>query len=282
MKPIVLLSAWLALTPALFAATATFFPVADTTISPNDEALATGSTDTMIAGHLPMPDVPARALLRFDLTSLPPGAVVTSATVEVTASVVANALFAHTHLLHRISQDWTEAGAGWAETGVGGGGWENSGGDFDPASDASVPVSGTGTYSFSSTPALVATVQAWAANAGTNFGWVLRSAVEDEEGTRTGRRFFTREATANRPKLVVGYTVPPPPVTLTNARVEGANFRFEFTALPGSTYTVQSRPRVDSGAWTTVSVHPAPGSPTVIPVTHALTPTNRFYRVVSP
>lgn len=282
MKPIVLLAVWLALAPALFAATATLFPVADTTISPNDEALATGSTDTMIAGHLPMPDVPARALLRFNLTNLPPGAVVTSVSVEVTASVVASSLFAHTHLLHRISQDWTEAGAGWTDTGVGGGGWENIGGDFDPASDASVSVSGTGTYSFNSTPALVATVQAWAANAGTNFGWVLRSAVEDEAGTRTGRRFLTRESAANRPKLVVGYFVPPPPVTLTNARVAGANFRFEFTALPGASYTVESRPRVDTGAWTTVSTHPAPVSPTVIPVSHALTVSNRFYRVVSP
>lgn len=277
MKPIVLLVAWLALAPTLFAASATFTSVADTTISPDDEALADGASVTMIAGHLPNPEVASRGLFRFDLSSLPSGVVVTSATVELTASVVADPTV-NTHLLHRLTLGWTEAGASWTATG--GDFWENAGGDFDPASDASAPIAGVGTYVFASTAGLVNTVQQWATNAAVNFGWVLRSAAEDSG--RNGRRFNTREAASDRPKLVVGYFVPPPSVTLTNARVAGANFRFEFTALPGSSYTVQSRPQVDSGAWTTVSTHPAPLSPTVIPVQHALTPTNRFYRVVSP
>lgn len=281
MKFIVLLAAWLALAPALFAATATFFPVADTTISLDDGARnAGGSSVTMIAGHLPLFEAPTRGLFRFDLSSLPSGVVVTSATVELTVTKVAMPVenTPQTHLLHRLTLNWTEAGATW--DGTGGGFWENAGGDFDPVSDADRSITGLGTYVFASTPGLVSTLQQWATNASANFGWVLRSAAED--AGQTGRRFNTREAASGRPKLVVAYTVPPPPVTLTNARVAGANFRFEFTALPGSSYTVQSRPLVDSGAWTTVSTHPAPLSPTVIPVTHVLTPTNRFYRVVSP
>ena len=277
MKSLVLIAVWLALAPSLFAASATFFSVADTTISPDNEALANGASATMIAGHLPNPEVPSRALFRFDLSGLPSGVVVTSATVELTASVVADPTV-NTHLLHRLMLGWSEAGASW--TGTGGDSWENAGGDFEPASDVAAPIAGVGTYLFTSTPGLISTVQWWATNATSNFGWVLRSAAEDSG--RNGRRFNTREAASNRPKLVVGYFVPPPPVTLTNARVAGANFRFEFTALPGSSYTVESRPRADSGAWTTVRTHPAPPSPTVIPVQHALTPTNRFYRVVSP
>ena len=280
MKPILLVAAWLALAPALFAASATFFSVADTTISQGDEAIADGSTPTMIAGHLPSFDAPTRALFRFDLSSLPSGVVVTSATVELTVTVVAMPVqnIAQTHLLHRLTLGWTEAGASW--TGTGGGFWENAGGDFDPASNADTPITGLGTYSFASTPALVSTVQQWATNAASNFGWALRSAAED--AGKTGRRFATREASSNRPKLVVGYFVPPPPVTLTNARVTGGNFRFEFTALPGASYTVQFKPFVGAGAWTTLSTHPAPLNPTVIPVAQALTPSNRFYRVVSP
>jgi hypothetical protein len=277
MKPIVLLAAWLALAPTLFAASATFFSVADTTISPDDEALADAASATMIVGHLPNPEVASRALLRFDLSSLPSGVVVTSATVEVTASVVADAT-ANTHLLHRLTLGWTEAGASWTDTG--GDFWENAGGDFEPASDVAAPIAGVGAYVFTSTPGLISTVQQWATNAASNFGWALRSAAEDSG--RNGRRFNTREAASGRPKLVVGYFVPPPPVTLVNPRIAGANFRFEFTALPGSSYTVESRPRADSGTWTTVSTHPAPLSPTVIPVAHALTTSNRFYRVVSP
>jgi len=281
MKSILILLGLLACSRAAFAASATFFSVADTTISPNNEADADGSTVTMITGHLPIPGVPARALLRFDLSSLPSSVVVTSATVEVTAANVAVPT-PHTHLLHRVNVDWTEAGATWTGTGLGGGFWETSGGDFASAPDASTPVGGVGTYLFASTPDLVDSVQGWAANAATNFGWVLRSGVEDAVGTRTGRRFSTREAVANRPRLVVGYFVPPPSVTLTNPRVEGANFRFEFTALPGSSYTVEFKPTVDAGAWSVLSTHPAPSSPTLIPVSHALTASNRFYRVVSP
>ncbi len=280
MKFILLGAAWLALAPVLFAASATFTSVADTTISPNNEALANGVSATMIVGHLPNPGVPARALFRFDLSSLPSGVVVTSATVEVTASRVADSVqnIPQTHLLHRLTLSWIEGGANW--TGTGSEFWENAGGDFDPASDADTPITGLGTYSFASTPGLVSTVQQWATNAGANFGWALRSAAED--AGKTGRRFNTREAALNRPKLVVGYFVPPPPVTLTNARVDGANFRFEFTALPGSSYTVQFKSSVGAGAWSTLSTHPAPLNPTVIPVTQALTPSNRFYRVVSP
>lgn len=281
MKFIVLLAAWLALAPALLAAAATFFPVADTTISPEGKALADGGSTTMIVGHLnPLTeDVPVRGLLRFDLSSLPSGAVVTSATVQLRMTAASDPS-AHTHLLHRLTRAWTETSADWGQTGTEF--WDNSGGDYETAADASLPMTGPAAYLFNSSAGLVNTVQLWATNPAANFGWVLRSAVEGDG--RNARRFATRENTtpANRPQLVVAYTVPPPPVTLTNARVAGANFRFEFTALPGSSYTVQSRPLVDTGAWTTVSTHPAPLSPTVIPVTHVLTPTNRFYRVVSP
>lgn len=277
MNPLVLLAAWLVLAPALSAATATFTAVADTTISPDGEALAGGTSTTMITGHLPNPEVASRALFRFDLGGLPSGVVVTSATVELTASVVADPT-PNTHLLHRLTLGWTEAGASW--TGTGGVSWENAGGDYEPAPDALAAIAGLGTYVFGSTAGLVNTVQQWATNGASNFGWALRSAAEDSG--RNGRRFNTREAASGRPTLVVGYFVPPPPVTLRNARVDGANFRFEFTALPGSSYTVQFKPAVDAGAWTPLSTHPAPVSPAVIPVQHALTPTNRFYRVVSP
>ena len=281
MKSIVVLAVWLALAPTLFAASATFTSVADTTISPEGKALADGVSTTMIVGRLnPLTeDVPVRGLLRFDLSSLPSGAVVTSATVQVRMTAASDPS-AHTHLLHRLTRAWTEISADWDQTGTEF--WENAGGDFEPAADASRSMTSPATYLFNSSAGLVNTVQLWATNPATNFGWVLRSAAED--GGRNARRFATSENTtpADRPQLVVGYTLPPPPITLTNARVAGANFRFEFTALPGSSYTVQSRPLVDAGAWTTVSTHPAPLSPTVIPVTHALTASNRFYRVVSP
>jgi hypothetical protein len=282
MKPQFVLLAFLTSCQFIFAASATFVPVADTTISPEGKALADGISVTMIVGRLnPLTeDVPVRGLLRFDLSSLPSGAVVTSATVQVRMTAASDPS-AHTHLLHRVTRAWTEPGANWDQA-DGVAFWDNAGGDYETAADASLPMSGPAAYLFSSSAGLVNTVQFWATNAAANFGWILRSAAED--AGRNARRFATREATtpADRPQLVVGYFVPPPPVTLANPRVQAGSFRFEFTAQPGASYTVESRPLVDSGAWTTVSTHSAPGVPTVIPVSHALTPSNRFYRVVSP
>jgi hypothetical protein len=264
----------------------TYFPVADTTISQNEYVAenaflpADGTSDSMIVGRLSV-GVPVRGFLRFDITNLPPNVVVTSVTLSVTTTRNAFGAGTEAHLLHRSLLWWDENLVTWANTGWEP--WENAGGDFDPTADASVLVSGVGTYIFASTPALVSTVQLWATNAASNFGWMLRSAGE-EEG-HNARRFTTRENAGSPPSLVVGYTVatpPPEPVTLSNPRVFNNNFVFDFTALPGTSYRVQYKTALEPGEWTTLETHPSPGGETVITVQDPLSPSNRFYRVVSP
>jgi hypothetical protein len=278
-KPIPLLIFFLITSHITLADSATFFSVADTTISENNAAVnADGGTPTMVVGHLDPghANVPSRGLIRFDLSSLPSGVVVTSATVEVTVTSAADPSL-HPHLLHRMSLGWLEGSATWTSSGTIP--WENTGGDYEQTADAAVNVFGGATYTFASTAGLISTVQSWVTNAASNFGWLLRSSAEDDG--RNGRRFATREAPSNRPKLVVGYTTPPPAVTLVKPRVVGVNFHFEFTALPGASYKVQSKPAVDGENWTDLSTHPAPLVPTVIPVQDPLTLSNRFYRVIS-
>jgi hypothetical protein len=278
-KPIPFLIFCVIVTRIALADTATFFSVTDTTISENNGASTTGVSDTMIVGHLDPghANVPSRGLLRFDLSSLPSGVIVTSATVELTVTAAANPIL-HQHFLHRVLLGWLENSATWTTSGTTP--WENTGGDYEQVGDASVNITGGATYTLASTAGLVGTVQLWATNAASNFGWLLRSSAEDDG--RNARRFATREANLNRPKLIVGYTLPPPSVTLVNPRVVGTNFHFEFAALPGTSYKVQYKPVVDGEDWTELSAHPAPGAPTVIPVQDALTSTNRFYRIISP
>ena len=189
--------------------TVTLTPVADTTISEDSAAKADGSTPHMIVGHL-SPDigghanVPARGLLRFDLTSIPGNAIVSSATLRLAVFASASGVN-DTHVLNALSRDWDETAASWTTTGWES--WEEGGGDFDPTTDGSVSVGGIGPVIFTSTPNLIARVQGWIMNPSGNYGWMLRSL--SEVGGRNARRFYTREAASEQPLLTIEYTVPP-------------------------------------------------------------------------
>src|SRR5204862_27855 len=58
-----------------------------------------------------------------------------------------------------------------------------------------------------STPELVADVQAWVNDAGTNFGWLVQG---DEAGIQTARRFDSRETTTPGAAPVLTVTYAPP------------------------------------------------------------------------
>jgi hypothetical protein len=243
MKP--LLGGWCAL--LLFCIRAlsdsvVLIPAADTTISEDNKAQAIGTATNMIVGHLnpDVANVTARALLRFDLSSLPSGAVVTSAVLSVFLTRNASDT-ANMHALHRLDLGWLETAATWLSSGLAS--WETPGGDFEATADATANIgTDTGTYTFSSTTALVNTVQMWATNAASNKGWILRSL--SEEGGRNARRFHTREAEIDPPMLTVGYSLPPPPPADFNVTTPASYFAInglepnpELTLTRGSNYT---------------------------------------------
>ncbi|MCL4209692.1 MAG: hypothetical protein KJZ68_03420, partial [Phycisphaerales bacterium] len=82
--------------------------------------------------------------------------------------------------------------------------WTQPGGDYVAAASASRVVGGLGAYVWGSTPAMVADVQAWLDNPGSNFGWIV---IGDESTTTTAKRFDSREhpTQANRPRLTIDY-----------------------------------------------------------------------------
>ena len=250
---------------------------ADTTISDGGLNGAGGSDGTMITGETAH-GAHARGLIRFDLSSIPSGSVINSASVSVT---VARNHFGVTvnHNLHRLLQDWTEGGAAWNNSGLAS--WTN-GGNFVASLDATTPIGSFGSITFTSTQ-LLSTALMWYTNSASNHGWVFRDSDESSPGAAI--RWFTRES-GSGPSLAIDFTPPPPPppspVTLANLRVDSGNFVFDFAVEPGTSYTIQYKDSVDASGWNTLTTFPDPEANTVLTFSDPLGATQRFYQVVSP
>ena len=220
-QPLALTALVLALGAHASADTLTAVSAADgTLIQPNDGGQYSlgaaynfycGRTGTNGGGTL------RRGLLRFDLTSIPVGSTVTSVSLRLYMSQTSGG--ASDCRLHRVQQAWGE-GASFA---FGGGGtlpeandvtwthriwptaqWSVPGGVYSPAASATRSVNGVGTYTWASTPALVADVQGWVNDRASNFGWAL---VGDEVTLNSAKKFEARESgtPAYRPALIVNY-----------------------------------------------------------------------------
>ena len=164
-----------------------------------------------------------RTVIKFDLVGkIPENAVITWAKLTLNLSrTKASASNIH---VHRLILDWGE-GTSDADANEGSGApsttndatwqhrffntqsWITPGGDFLPTASATKSVSGvTGFYTWEDT-LLWADVVAWNILPSTNAGWII---IGDESATQTSKRFDSRTSAivANRPKLIVDYTIP--------------------------------------------------------------------------
>lgn len=190
-----------------------------------------------------------RGLIAFDVAAgIPPGSKILSAslTLHMSKTIAGSVPVA----LHRLEADWGE-GASKAPSEEGGGGpaapgdatwlhrfhpgtlWTARGGDFAPTASAVVGVGGIGPWTWASTPALVADVQGWLDNPGSNYGWLI---LASQTGT-TAKRFDSREnpAPALRPRLAVGFQAPQASVTPLGQGCAGSSgkpFRHGANGLP--------------------------------------------------
>lgn len=231
-----------------------------------------------------------RALLRFDLSGIPSGSVVTSAQLRVTVVRVPGAAEppASTFELYRVLKSWgegTKAGFGGAAATAGEATWmtpqhpspqwSTPGGgadaDYDGDLTASVDIDGLGTYTFAS-PALVADVQNWVGRLEVNFGWLMRSSAEHLQ--QSARRFANRESATDKPTLTVGYNLPPPELRILNFELREQGM---FVSWTGGTapYRVERAENI-FGPWTAVTAASSETQATV-----PAEPAIAFYRIVS-
>jgi len=222
----ILLLAALSAAPAL-ADVASFTSIQDNTLYVNDGELSSGAGPTMFSGATGAFGTGARrALVQFDLSSIPTGSTVTAVQLRLVVNQTVSGSYPIG--VRRVTASWGEgtsdAGdnggqgtqatandATWLHRFYNGTFWTNPGGDFAGANSATTNVTGLGAYTWGSTAQMVFDVQGWVTNPATNFGYLL---LGNEAAVGSAKRFATRESTIeeNRPQLTVTYTPPSVPV----------------------------------------------------------------------
>jgi hypothetical protein len=216
--------------------------------------LSNGAGQEMFVGDIGHPtNNIRRALVKFDVSSIPAGATITGATLTLNLSKEAAGVTSELVTAHRVLADWGEgtsnAGAGGPGTGEGDGiqattgdatwlfsfynttSWQTAGGDFVNGGSASTTVSTTlGSYQWSGV-GMVGDVQSWLDHPGTSFGWVMTGL---ESGLKTALQFDSRNNTNPnvQPTLTVDFD-PPPDLTIAKSHIG------DFTqGDPHDTYTI--------------------------------------------
>jgi glucose/arabinose dehydrogenase len=181
-----------------------------------------------------------RGLIAFDLRSIPPNASITAATLTLFKS---NSNTSATISLHKLTRDWGEGASNAGDPGGSGapaqagdatwlynfyntGAWTVAGGDFLGAqSAATVVTSNNAAYSWSGS-GVVADVQSWVTNPGSNFGWAI---LGDEVNATSAQRFNSRQNSSNPPLLTITFQIAGPTPTPTPSPTPGP------TSTPTST-----------------------------------------------
>lgn len=189
-------------------------------------SLSNGAGGSLFSGRTGQPvGSLRRALIRFDVTSIPVGSFIQSVTVTLHCSASSGG--AQVMSFHRVLSDWgestsvakipggqgasAEAGdATWLHAFSPSVFWTTVGGDFVANASAGTTVNlSSAFYMWGSTSELAADVQAWVDSPVMNHGWVM---VGNEAVSGSAKRFESRENpnAAQRPMLVVTYLPPLP------------------------------------------------------------------------
>ena len=228
------------------AAVLTFQPNADNSIYSNATGNSNGAGPTLFSGHSGNTNNGTRrALLDFDLSSIPSGAIIDRVELRLTLADAATQETSNRNFsLHRLSTSWGEStsfvnavggGTGNGDTadpgdatwnvrffGTPSTNWATAGGDYLVSASATTSIGQLADVGSSYTwetlrgsmaTGLVADVENWLASPANNFGWLLR--IDDEAQFFTARRFFSRDYTnvdlslqaANRPLLTIEYSL---------------------------------------------------------------------------
>lgn len=211
--------------PAIAAETVTLVSDRDNTLmNVPDGSLSFALSEVVFVGRIGSQGPAAklrRGLMRFDVASLvPKGATILSARLEVQCVMTVSGN--HTVTLRRVTEDWGE-GTSFSSGGAGVPAtpgdatwlhrfwpdvlWSTPGGSFVPQVSASTVIGGTGPYAWSSTPAMVADVQAWLDLPESNFGWMIRG---NESVPQSVKALGSHEnqVISQRPRLVIEYEPP--------------------------------------------------------------------------
>ena len=246
-------------------------PVADTTLFEFNADANFGAEDQLIVGSVARnaPRNRARLLLRFDLSAVPPGAVVTNVTLQLTvvkenggepaAGMGIRPMLITWSEGNRTGMQGTSALPGqstWSSRAHSQTAWSMPGGqagvEFGSATSSTVALDGPGSYRFPATPTLVADVQAWVDSPANNFGWIVLGT--NESIAASARRIASRESLSGRPLLTVGYTrAATQIVNFDSIQAESSGPVLRFRAVAGNVYSVWFRDDLNQLNWQTLT-----------------------------
>jgi len=179
--------------------TVTFAATADTYISGGKKTSNYGTASSLIADGNP----DFGALLKWDLSGIPAGSTLQSATLSVNVTGAT----AGTYEIYELKRSWAELQATWNKAATGTN-WQSAGakGPLDRGSTVlgTVTATATGIRNVVLNAAGLAVVQGWVNNPSTNFGFILQDYANT---TKDDLVFSSKKATvaANRPQLQVLY-----------------------------------------------------------------------------
>jgi hypothetical protein len=192
-------------------------PIKDNTIFQSAANNSNGAGVYLFSG-LTCNNTPRRALMKFDLSSIPSDATILSVSFSINSNRAGfSASPTDVYALHRMTSDWGEGNshnslglgaaavapdATWDNAMFPSTAWTNSGGDFIGTPSSSAPFAPIGDSTIPSSGDLVADVQNWVDGVNTNYGWIL---LGSEGDACTARRFGSRENTGNEPTLTIVY-----------------------------------------------------------------------------
>ncbi|HZS38122.1 MAG TPA: DNRLRE domain-containing protein [Polyangia bacterium] len=206
-------------TGAAYATTATFHPTKDNTLCESSTGALSNALGDLYVGRTGQASgSKRRAVMHFDVSSIPSNATITSVTLTLYLDLVADGSD-RTCTLHRLTDDWGEGtsfssggmcaasttnDATWIHEFYSSTDWTSAGGDYSATASASASCGDTTgqTYTWGSTAQLVADVQAWVSGTESNDGWIM---IGDESLGGTARRYSSREESSNQPLLTVTY-----------------------------------------------------------------------------
>ena len=229
-------------------------PTRDNTIFDNGNS--NGAGDAIFSGRTGDfgGQIVQRGLVAFRVAgSVPAGSTITSVSLEL-ALVQTGAMGSPaSHSLHRVLADWGEGesifpGGTGAPPTAGDATWDNTffpdqfwlatGGDYSPTVSASQTIGpALGSYTWGSTPQMVADVQIWLDIPSTPLGWLL---MGDEVTPFSAKKFASREAVDSslHPTLTIEFTPPPCPADCGDG--DGIVAIVDFLALLGQSDAVGS------------------------------------------
>lgn len=210
-------------------------------------SLSNGIGEFLFAGQTNNGDL-RRGVVRFDLSSIPNGAIITSCTLNLFVNKTKTVPTVVS--VHQLTKSWGEGtsdapgqeGAGtastpndatWIHNMFNTSTWTTAGGDFIATVSAIDTINGTGVAAWSNAN-LLAEVQNWQSNPATNFGWIL---IGDESVNGTAVRFNSRENVTFLPSLRIHYSMPTIAISLNTTNVScngGADGSISASASGGT------------------------------------------------